>query len=443
MDPATLTVLGVMAASSAAQAYQSHKARGASQKELDKLEQAYNAIKPADYDLSIQDPPELHAEMLKQPQFSDPVAAPKFDMSRLTPEDQKVIGRYAPEAADYISEAAPETIQKTEGMRVGRDAQMNALKRFMDIGQSGYDPEYQEAVTRSGRQAQAEAQSRQQSLMQDFARRGQGGSGLQFAAQLGAGSQAMDRNAMANLSASTQAYKNRLSALSQGATLGGQIGQQDLGMQQANVGIINEFNQRMTAGRQAWETQRANLANQAQLANLNTAQGLANQNVNARNQAAVSNRSRQDELARYGYQVGTQQQHRQDDIARDDYRNRVSARDYQNIIAQQQYGNKVADQTRRNSLVGQKQQDELARAGLRAGVSTQRSQLAQQGAQDINQLLQGVSNVAGVYGTSNAAQNAQNASNLGRMQSAKMGSTGQMMTDEELEAYKKQQEMYG
>ncbi len=54
MDPITLgAIVGVNALSGLAQAYVAMKAQGASKAALDKAQAAFDAIKPADYDINI------------------------------------------------------------------------------------------------------------------------------------------------------------------------------------------------------------------------------------------------------------------------------------------------------------------------------------------------------------------------------------------------------
>lgn len=395
---------GAMAVGSLVQLYNSEMARGAEKKRLREIEELYNSIKPPDYDLNIQDPPRLHEEKLALPEFSGPLAAPKFNLNKLTPEKFKQVGQFIPEVAPYIAEEQPKLIEQTEGMKTGREAQMNALRRLQQIGSDTSDPEYQEAVTRASRQAQADAQSRQASLLQDFARRGQSGSGLQLAAQIGANAQAMDREAMTNLSAATNAYRNRLEALAQGAELGGRISSEDQSLQSRNADIINAFNSRMAAGRQNFENQRAGLLNDAQQYNLGLGQNLSNMNVQAANAANQSQQQRLDDISRFNYQTQASQQGRSDDIAKWQYGQGVDQQRYSNDLALKKYGIQQANQDKLNQLKGQQYQDAINRAGLKSGIAGQQIAANRAAAQDRNSALQGILNVGNIYAQNREAQ---------------------------------------
>lgn len=396
MDPLTIAGIGSLA-SGLFQAYNSAKARKANQQELDRIEEKFNQLIPPQYDMSITDPPALITKTLQSPEFSKALEGAKFDLSSFTPEDYKVIGKYAPEIAPMVKEVAPTLIKESQDMKTGRDAQLAALKKFTQVGRGEFDPEYQEAVTKSRLSSQAEAQSRQNSLLQDFARRGQANSGLSLAAQIGATSNSMNNNAMQGLSAATESYKNRLNALAQGAQLGSQISNQDQAFQGQNAGIINAFNQRMAANQNQYEQNRAGTLNQAQLQNLQTAQGLANQNVAARNSAALNDRNRLDDITKYNYAGAQANQARDDSLAKYNYGNSAAERDYQNQLATQKAAWVQQQKQYGNQMLGQQYDDQYRKTAGSAGIMQQQGQNAMQGAADMNSAVQGLANAGLTY----------------------------------------------
>jgi hypothetical protein len=385
MDPLTIAAAGSVIGG-LVQAYNAAKARDANKAELDKIEQKFNELVPPEYDMSITDPPEQITQRIKSPEFANA----NFDLKSFTPEDYKLVGKYAPEVAQLVKEAAPTLINKTGDMKTGRDAQLKALQRFSQIGAGEFDPEYQEAVTKSRLNAQAEAQSRQNSILQDFARRGQANSGLSLAAQIGGASNAMNTNAMQGLEAASQAYQNRLNALSQGAQLGSQISNEDRSLQAQNADIINAFNQRMAAGQNQYEQNRANMLNQAQLQNLQAAQGIANQNTEARNQAALADRNRLDELAKYTT-------NRNDDLSKYNYNTQVQERDTQNQLAAQRAAWMAQQKAAQNQLKSQSYDDIYRKTSGAAGMAQQRGQNAMQGAADMNSAISGLTGLGMTY----------------------------------------------
>lgn len=433
MEPMTM-MAGAAALGGLVQLYNSEQARGAARDRLDEIERLYNSIKPPDYDLSITDPPKLHEEALRRPEFSSAVAAPKFNLEKLSPRELKLVGQMVPEVAPYIEEAAPQVLQKTQDMKTGREAQLAALKRLMSIGSGEFDPSLAQEQMAAQRRAEAEAEARSQSLLQDFARRGQGGSGLSFAAQMGGNAQAMDRLAQANMSAASDAYRNRLQALAQGAQLGSAIGAEDTSFQARNADIINAFNDRLSRNRQAWEQQRAAALNNAQQYNLGVAQGLSNQNVENQNRYDLTNQQRLDNLARYNYENQVSERNRADDLAKWGYAQDVADRNYANQLAMSKASWQAGEKDKRNSLLNRQYQDELSRAGLKAGVSMQQSNNDISAAQDRNAAIQGLANAGMVYAQGQQARGDAVNSQLARDDRANYEKSGQWMTDDQMAA---------
>lgn len=407
--PAIAAIAGVSVLSGLAQYYTAEKARKASQAQLDKIEATFNAIKPPNYDLSIEAPPQMHDELLQSPKFSDPQAAPQFNLNALTPEQFKMIGKMSPEIAGYVAEANPTLLTKTSDMETGRKAQLSALQRMQEIGKGEFDPQYQEMVQKAARAAQGEAQSRNASIMQDFARRGAGGSGLNLAAQMAASSQGMDRNAQVNQNAASESYRNRLNALMSGAQLGSQIGQEDTSFQGRNADIINAFNDRVSRSRQAYENNRTAALNNAQQYNLGVEQDVSNRNVGAANEFARGNQQRMDELTKYGANFAQSERDRADRNAQQTFQNQDAQRRYLNSLLAEKASWQAGEREKLNKLRSQEFQDKLDIARGKSGIASQRIGADISAAQDRNAMIQGLSNAATTGAM--AYQNSQDARN--------------------------------
>ena len=374
MDPLTIMVIGT-AVSAAAQYYNSEKARGASQDELNKIKKMFDGIVPPNYDLSIEDPPELHEQRLAEPQFADAMAAPDWNLDKLDPEDLKLVEKFSPEIAPLIKEAAPQTITKSEDMREGSEAQKTALRKFMDVGEGGFDPEYQQKIQVAKDRAQGEAQSRGASITQDFERRGMGGSGMELAAKIGASSQAMDRNASMGMQAEAEAYRNQLAALSQGAQLGGDI--------------YRRF--------QDWEVMKANAINQADLRNIQEAQRISDTNINQGNDAARDDRSRLDNITKFNYGAAVDERGRQDDLSRGKYDRDASNRSYMDAREILQSKWKQDNVDRGNDLLDKRFQNQNSLARGQAGLADANIKQIRGTAQDQNSMIQGMTNAGIAY----------------------------------------------
>lgn len=355
-DPVTLGVIGGSAVASALmQYYLAEKAAKATRERLAQIEAMFNKIVPPDYNIKVWDDPKLVAT----------IPAPAFNTDAITPQDYKVVGQYIPVIQDHVRETNPELLQGSAQAKEGRQAQLDALSRYKRIAAGGQDPEFallqQQAADRNKR----EGQSRVASTLQSFERRGALDSGLQAAAQLQGGSDAMQRGAAESQLAAVQAYKNRLNALDRSSEIGSQVNQQEMATEGKNVGIINDFNQRTSAAYQQWLQQRAALQNAAQLQNLQTAQRVSDANVAGRNEAAVANVQRQNDLAQRDYQNKNQNR--------------------QNAIQVEQYKNK---------LKGNMFDDQYKITSGRVGIMENGMNNARQDARDQNQMIQGLGNAA-------------------------------------------------
>jgi len=404
MEPVTIAVASA-AVAGLVQAYNSHKNRGENKKELRKIEALFNKIVPPNYDLTIMDPPELHNKRLAMPEFSPDNPSANWDISKLEPKDLQQVEKFSPQVGKLIREKAPELIRETEDTKMGRDAQRKAMQRFTDISEGGYDPQLQQRVQEARQRAQSEAQSRSESTMQDFARRGIGGSGLELAAKIGGSAEAMDRNAMMGLQAETDAYRNQLNALSQGASLGGDLRRQDVDIQSKNAAIINNFNQRMSKRHQDWEMNRANAMNAADLRNIQEAQRISDFNTQSKNRADERQQSRMDDITYKQYQEKIDKLRRMDELAKWKYGAEGQERAYMDNAAILNSKWKQGERNWANDMKSQMYNDEMKKLSGQAGIGRDYMANRTQAAQDTNAAIQGLGNLGMAYGMQMNANN--------------------------------------
>lgn len=241
------------------------------------------------------------AERQKIQDFYNNIKQPNFDPSSITPEDYQVLQKYVPDAAPYVAIGNPKVIEQTQGMAAGRQAQMDALQRLRGISSSVNNPELTAQIQQAQQAAGQQANAQSQSILQQQARRGLLGSGNMLAAQLEAGSGAQQREAASGQNAAIAAYQQRLQALQQGAQLGGQIRQEDIGLQSKNADILNRYNEMAANRAQQYGQYASGLSNDAQRYNQGLAQNVSEMNVNQKNQAAVANQNRRNQIAQQQY----------------------------------------------------------------------------------------------------------------------------------------------
>jgi hypothetical protein len=203
-------------------------------------------------------------------------------------EFKKVVSDYVPEISKYIPEAAPQQVTEA-GVGAERQAQKEALRQYGRMAQAGYDPiaaaQQEAALTASAAQASAARQA----ALREASQRGLGGTGLDVLAGMGAAEQEAIGGRQAALQAQQEAGQRRLQALGAYGTLAGQMRQQGTQTEQANVNIMNAFNERMARNLNQYNQYVAELKNQAQLQNRAEQQRMAEMNVGVRTQQQLMN----------------------------------------------------------------------------------------------------------------------------------------------------------
>jgi hypothetical protein len=239
------------------------------------------------------------AERARVQAIFDKMQAPDFDFSRLTPEEFRVVGTYAPDVAPYIAEANPELVRaETPDAMAGRAAQREALQRLMETSRAGGmgDELLQAQMQQANLQGAQALQQTRNAIQSQMARRGQMGSGLDYALQLAGGAQPQMQAAQAGISQATEAYRQKLNALRGAADLGGTIRGEDVALSGQNAAIINAFNQRVAQARRNAALNQQDVQNEAQRYNLGQRQSAADRNVQTRNQFQTQERNRADDL---------------------------------------------------------------------------------------------------------------------------------------------------
>lgn len=371
-----VAMAAIGAVTSLAQLYQAEKARGASEARLKQMQREFDALVPPNYDVSISDPPEYIQQAI-------PPAA--LSPKNLTPEQYQVMAKYKPEIAPLIQEQNPELVKQSGEAQEGRQAQLDALRQMRGIASSDYDPGLANKLSQASRQAQIDAQSRGASIQQGMDRRGTGNSGIAAMLKQQSGAEAMDREAMLGQNAAAEAYQNKLNAIRQSASMGGDINQQETSLAAKNAGIINDYNQRFTRANQDWQNQRTQSINAAQKFNLEKENDTQNQNVDLRNKYAMSNRDRQDQMAR------------------DSRANQVDERAYQNAIREKRANWQQGQKEYGNTLAGKSFDDRRQLVAGRNGLGSQEIAMNYQTAGDRNAVIQGLGNAGMGYYQNNAA----------------------------------------
>ena len=281
-----------------------------------------------------------------------------LDPSMLNYGQYEYGGDYNTTGAAYDREVDPRLIEQSENAKFGRDAQVEALKKFQANIKSGNDPEFQARMDQAAQNSQGQAQSRMGSILQDAQRRGQMGSNSMLAAQMQGSSSAMSQGAQQSQMAAVESYKNQLQQQRDVSSMGRNLASDENSVASQNAQILNSFNERSSRAHQQYLTQQAEMQNKAKLRNLNVQQDMADANV------AMKNRQTTDR-----------------------YNAAQKERAYQNSLVSQRQG---VRQGNFNNQLG-RATGQMAQNNAQMGMNTQN-------AQDRNQMIQGVGNgFAGYY----------------------------------------------
>lgn len=231
----------------------------------------------------------------------DNLKSPNFDPRALTPEQYKVVGKYVPQAAEFVAEQAPQLVKMDSADSVeSRNAQREALGRLRSMSR-GDDP--LAAAEQADALAQADTSNRGRvgAVREDFARRGQGGGTSEMLAQLLGAQSANQMAADGSRGAFIEAQKRKLQSLRDSTTLAGAIRDDEFRAERGNADIINSFNARTSTRRQDVNNRASDVANQGQQFNLTAEQRAADNNVSSGNDFRVNERNRQDKLTQQTY----------------------------------------------------------------------------------------------------------------------------------------------
>lgn len=148
-------------------------------------------------------------------------------------------------------------------------AQMAALEQLSELGQTGLSPAEAAALRSSRRGAASEAEAKSSQIMQEMARRGMGGSGMELAQRLQAAQSGADRQSREGDDVMKMAQERALQAISQGSGLASNVRGQEFGEKSSIAkaqDAINQFNTQNQQNVSQRNIQSANQANQRNIA---------------------------------------------------------------------------------------------------------------------------------------------------------------------------------
>lgn len=218
------------------------------------------------------------------------VKAPTIDEQKVILEQLKSQGQLTPEMEQTILQGKSELSNVTTDPRL-KEAQMAALASLQDVpSQGGMSATDRTRFNQMQSELNRNEGAQRAAIMQDMARRGQSGSGMELAAQLMNQQGSAERASMQGMDIKAQAERRALEAMMQGGQLAGSIRGQEYGEKSAAAQAQDAINRFNTQNQQGVLGANVDRRNSAQAGNLSSAQRIADTNVGMRNQQEIQNK---------------------------------------------------------------------------------------------------------------------------------------------------------
>lgn len=217
------------------------------------------------------------------------IELPDIQAQRIDPRLVEYLGDFQAqqEAAIGMGPSAMEGISTDPRLA---EAQMSALEKISQMGETGLLPGEEAALRQARRGAAQEAQAKSAQLLDEFARRGMGGSGAELASRLQASQSGADRLSAESDRLLQMAQERALAAIGQQGNLAGQIRGQSFGEQSDVARAKDAINQFNTANQQGVQQRNIANTNQANLRNLGEQQRISEARAAQQNMAEQYNK---------------------------------------------------------------------------------------------------------------------------------------------------------
>jgi len=199
-------------------------------------------------------------------------------------------GQLSPQLAKAFEQSQSE-MENISPNAEGRSAQINALKSLENEGLAGgLSLEDRATLQEQMNDVNAGARGRNDAILQSFAAKGMGGSGMQLQAQLQNAQNATQNAGNNSLRAAADARKRALASIQGAGELGGRLEANDFSEKSQIAKAKDAINQFNARNRQQVENLNTGRINDANKYNLDLQQDISNRNTNLSNQEQQYNK---------------------------------------------------------------------------------------------------------------------------------------------------------
>lgn len=205
--------------------------------------------------------------------YLESVGIPSIEAQQIIMTNPEFVGQFSAqqETAEQMGPSAMQDIQTDPRLQ---DAQMNALAQLQEQGTNPLTDMEKASLNQSRRDVASEAQARQNSILQNMAQRGAGGSGAELAAQLASSQASAQRQGEEADRMKAMAQQRALQAISESGNMAGNIRGQAFGEDSAKASAMDAIAQFNAANRQNVQSRNVSSANQAGMREADMRQGL-------------------------------------------------------------------------------------------------------------------------------------------------------------------------
>lgn len=215
---------------------------------------------------------------------------PSIEEQKIQLEHFRQTGQLTPELEQTFKQEGT-SLDKIAIDPTYKQAQLNALTKLQDISaNNGMDAQAQAQYQQAINKANANEQGQRGAIVQNFAQRGQAGSGAELQAQLLASQAEANRASSQGLDIAALSQQRALQALMSGNQVASQMYNQDYQKASDAARAQDAINQFNTRNAQGVAGANADRQNKAQESNLNLQQRIADQNVGINNQQEIHNK---------------------------------------------------------------------------------------------------------------------------------------------------------
>jgi hypothetical protein len=176
--------------------------------------------------------------------------------------------------------------------KTAKQTQLDALAALRARSRGGLTMQDKADLMNAQREIDRQQSGVQKSIIQNMQARGVGGSGMELAARMGANQQGVQQASQNAMNVAANAQNRALSALRESASLGRQIGQDQLNLDESKARALDEMRRRNIERQQQAMQFNVTNKNQANLANWNRVNTVSDKNVDTSNEEQIANKQK-------------------------------------------------------------------------------------------------------------------------------------------------------